>query len=134
MSFIFLFVNDWLPTALFGVVSCVVLETDGCGGLTEGNGLAVAIPLLFFAVFFFALSVGRRLFVITLLVAYPHTKLPHTKLALFDSCFVAAYVNPFNAQNQPLAFEVSNNVLTTNINKNNNLSYLNYAHSIVWSI
>jgi hypothetical protein len=34
-------------------------------------------------------------------------------------------------QNQPLAFVVSNKLLTININKINNLNYLDYSHSIV---
>jgi hypothetical protein len=55
------------------------LETEGRGGLTDGKGLALAIPLLF--------------------VAYPHTKLPHAKLVVFDGCFAAVYVHPFSAQN-----------------------------------
>ena len=58
MSLISLLVNDWLPTALFGVACCVALVTEGCGDFTDGKGLALAIPLLFFAVSFFALSVG----------------------------------------------------------------------------
>ena len=58
MSLISLLVNDWFPTALFGVDCCVVLSADGCSGLTDGNGLDLAVPLLFFDVFFFALSVG----------------------------------------------------------------------------
>jgi hypothetical protein len=62
MSLISLLVNDWLPTELFGVACCVVLESEGCGGFTDGEGLALAIPLLFFAVFFFALSVGFQTF------------------------------------------------------------------------
>ena len=67
---------------------------------------------------------------------------------------VAVYVYPFSAQNlrfvivdvvsnflsnikeksqqnQPLAFELSNNLLTKNINTINNLCYLSYSHSIV---
>ena len=36
---------------------------------------------------------------ITLFVAYPHTKLPHAKLALFDGSFAAVYVYPLSAQN-----------------------------------
>ena len=86
--------------------------------------------------------------------SYPHTKLPHTKIVLFDSRFTAVYVYPFSAQNlcflivdvvsnffsnieeksqltQPLAFELYNNLLTVNKNKNNKLYYLNYSHSIV---
>ena len=55
MSLISLLVNDWLPTALFGVACCVAFETEGCGGLIDGRGLALAIPLLLFDVFFFAL-------------------------------------------------------------------------------
>ncbi len=35
-----------------------VLAMTGFGGFTDGKGLALAIPLLFLAVFFFALSVG----------------------------------------------------------------------------
>jgi hypothetical protein len=68
--------------------------------------------------------------------------------------FAAVYVYPFSAQNlrfvivdvvsnflsntkeksqqnQPLAFVVSNKLLTININKINNLDYLDYSHSIV---
>ena len=75
-------------------------------------------------------------------VAYPHTKLPHAKLVLFDGCIAAVYVYPFSAQNlrvvivdvvsnflsnikeksqqnKPLSFALSNKLLTTNINKNN---------------
>ena len=36
-----------------------------------------------------------------------------------------------NIQNQPLAFIVSNKLLTISINKINNLVYLDYSHSIV---
>jgi hypothetical protein len=32
-------------------------------------------------------------------------------------------------QNQPLAFKFSNDLLTKNINKINNLGYFNYSHS-----
>ena len=108
---------------------------------------------------FFAISLcsafgTQRFFVIMLFIAYPHTKLPHTKLVLFDSRFATVYVYPFSAQNlrfvivdvvsnflsntkeksqqnQPLAFELSNNLLTKNTNKINKLCYLNYSHSIV---
>ena len=78
----------------------------------------------------------------------------NTKLVLFDSRFTAVYVYPFSAQNlrfvivdvvsnflsktkeksqqnQPLAFNFSNNLLTKNINKVNNLGYFNYIHSVV---
>ena len=58
MSLISLLVNDWLPTAIFGVGCCVALKTEGCDDFTDGKGLALAIPLLFFDVFFFALSGG----------------------------------------------------------------------------
>ena len=58
MSLISSLVDDWLPTATFGVVCCVVLAAVGFGGLTGGNGVAMEIPLLFFAVFFFALPAG----------------------------------------------------------------------------
>jgi hypothetical protein len=44
MSLISLLVNEWLPTALFGVACCDALETETCGGLTDGKGLALAIP------------------------------------------------------------------------------------------
>ena len=73
---------------------------------------------------------------------------------LFDSRFATVYVYPFSAQNlrfvivdvvsnflsntkeksqqnQPLAFVVSNKLLTINIIKINNLVYLDYSHSIV---
>ena len=45
-------------SALGGVAVGIIIG-DGFGEfMTDGNGLALAIPLLFFAVFFFALSVG----------------------------------------------------------------------------
>jgi hypothetical protein len=58
MSLMSLLVNDWLPIALFGVVCCAVLAVVGCCGFKDGNGLTLDMALLFFAVFFFALSVG----------------------------------------------------------------------------
>lgn len=58
MSLISLLVNGWFPTALFGVDCCVVLSAVGCSNLTDGNGLDLVIPLLFFDIFFFALSAG----------------------------------------------------------------------------
>ena len=58
MLLISLLANDWFPTALFGVACCVVLSAVGFSGLTDGNGLALEITLLFFDVFFSALSAG----------------------------------------------------------------------------
>jgi len=64
MSLIPLLANDRFPTALLSyrnilsVACCVVLAAVIFGGLTDGNGLALAIPLLFFDVFFFALPAG----------------------------------------------------------------------------
>jgi hypothetical protein len=58
ISLISLLVKDWVPTALLGVACGVDVAAEVVGGLTDGKGLALAIPLLFFAVFFFALSVG----------------------------------------------------------------------------
>ena len=57
-------------------------------------------------------------------------KLPHTKLVLFDGCFAAVYVYPFNAQNLRFVIVdvVSDKLLTININ---NLDYIDYSHSIV---
>ena len=46
MSLISLLINDWLPTALLGVACGVDVATEGCGGFTDGKGLALAIPLL----------------------------------------------------------------------------------------
>ena len=51
-----LLVNDWFPTALFGVDCCVELSAVGYSGLTGWNRLELAIPLLFSDAFFFALS------------------------------------------------------------------------------
>ena len=50
--------NGWSPTTLFDAACCVVLAAVGSSGLTDGNGLDLAIPLLFFDVFFFALPSG----------------------------------------------------------------------------
>ena len=58
MSPISLLVIDWVLTALLGVACGVGVAAEVVGGLTDGKGLALAIPLLFFVVFFFALSVG----------------------------------------------------------------------------
>ena len=58
MSLAPLLVNDWFPTALFGVACYVILAAVGFSGFTEGNDFGLAIPLLFFDVFFFALPSG----------------------------------------------------------------------------
>ena len=46
-----LLINEWLPTALLGVACCVVLAVDGLNDLTNGNGLALGMPLLSFVFF-----------------------------------------------------------------------------------
>ena len=62
MSLISLLVNDWLLTALLGVACGVGVAAEFVGGFTDGKGLVLALPLLLFAVFFFALSVGSKIF------------------------------------------------------------------------
>ena len=58
MSLISLLVNVSLPTALFGVACDVALEVEGCGGFTDGKGLALAMPLLCFVLFLVTLFVN----------------------------------------------------------------------------
>ena len=48
MSLIFLLVNDWPPSALFGVTCDVTLNLVGWGGFTDENSLDLALTLLFF--------------------------------------------------------------------------------------
>lgn len=43
MSLKSLIVNDWSPTALFAVTCCALLAAVGCGGFTDGNGLALLL-------------------------------------------------------------------------------------------
>ena len=42
MSLIFSLVNDWPPTALFGVACDVTVNLVGWGGFTDENGLDLA--------------------------------------------------------------------------------------------
>ena len=62
MSLIFSLVNDWPPSALFGVACDVTVNLVGWGGFTDENCLDLALTLLFFLFLSLPLLLAEQFF------------------------------------------------------------------------